>query len=153
LDASQVLAMAREALGGDQKLASVKTFVATGRTRQIRGNNLVPIEFEINCELPDAFVRRDEIPAQDTDPTTAGFKGDELIQFPALQGPQRAGTAAPPNRGGGANAPDTGRSAGAPPDAGRGAPQLTPAQQRVIGLKQDFARLMLGVFATSFPTY
>src|SRR5262245_30043016 len=91
-DAAQVVAAARTALGGEKNLASVKTFVATGRTRQIRGNNLVPIEFEINCELPDKFVRKDEIPAQDTDPTVTGFKGDELIQFPAAPaGPGRAG--------------------------------------------------------------
>src|SRR5262245_52151468 len=81
-DAAQVLAAAREAIGGEKKLAAVKSFVATGRTRQVRGNNLVPIEFEINCELPDKFVRKDEIPAQDTDPTTLGFSGEELIQFP-----------------------------------------------------------------------
>src|SRR5712692_11258295 len=77
VDATQVLAAAREALGGEKKLSVVKTFIATGRTRQVRGNNLVPIEFEISCELPDRFVRRDEIPAQDTDPTTLGFNGDE----------------------------------------------------------------------------
>jgi hypothetical protein len=68
-DAGQVLATARDALGGEKSLAAVKTFIATGRTRQIRGNNLVPIEFEISCELPDKFVRKDEIPAQDTDLT------------------------------------------------------------------------------------
>jgi hypothetical protein len=39
LDAGQVLAAARGALGGEQKLTAVKTFVAIGRTRQIRGNN------------------------------------------------------------------------------------------------------------------
>src|SRR5207249_8755735 len=82
LDAAQVLAATREALGGEKKLSAVRTFTATGRTRQVRGNNLVPIEFEINCELPDKFVRKDEIPAQDTDPTTRGFSGDTLIQVP-----------------------------------------------------------------------
>src|SRR5216117_1084182 len=81
-DANEVLAAAREALGGEKNLSAVTSFVATGRTRQIRGNNLVPIEFEINCELPDKFVRKDEIPAQDTDPTTRGFSGDTLIQVP-----------------------------------------------------------------------
>src|SRR6266446_5580116 len=81
-NATKVLAAAREALGGDKKLSAVKTFTATGRTRQVRGNNLVPIEFEINCELPDKFVRKDESPAQGTDPTTTGFTGDVLIQFP-----------------------------------------------------------------------
>src|SRR3954454_7171344 len=78
-DAAQVLSAAREALGGDKKLSAVKSFTATGRTRQLRGNNLVPIVFEITCELPDKFVRTDEFPAQDSDPTTQGFNADELI--------------------------------------------------------------------------
>jgi hypothetical protein len=122
-DASKILADARTALGGDANLSAVKSFVATGRTRQVRGNNLVPIEFEINCELPDRFVRKDEIPAQDTDPSVTGFSGDQLILAPT-----------PPNRGGGPS------------------PQAM-AQQRLIGTKQDFARLMLGAFAASFSSY
>lgn len=52
-DAASILAAAHQALGGDRNLASVKTLLATGRARQLRGNNLVPIEFEIACELPD----------------------------------------------------------------------------------------------------
>jgi hypothetical protein len=59
VDPTTVLAAARDALGGEKSLSAVKTFTATGRTRQVRGNNLVPIEFEINCELPDKFVRTD----------------------------------------------------------------------------------------------
>src|SRR5258708_2473563 len=114
MDAAQVLAAARQALGGEKTLSSVTTFVATGRTRQLRGNNLVPIEFEINCELPDRFVRKDEIPAQDTDASVTGFSGDQLILFPS-----------PP-----------GRAGGPPPQAA--------AQQRLNGIRQDFARLMLG---------
>ena len=43
--AEQALADARKALGGD-KLAELKTLVASGRTKRVRGNNLVPIEFE-----------------------------------------------------------------------------------------------------------
>jgi len=141
-DAAQVLIAVRDALGGETRLASVKTFIATGRTRQIRGNNLVPIEFEITCELPDKFVRKDEIPAQDTDLTVTGFRGDELIQFPS----PRPGTAGPPG-------PPVGRAANDGPGvSGRGAP-LNPIQQRLATIKQDFARLMLGVLATSFPTY
>jgi len=118
-DAESVLAATREALGGDKNLVAVKTFVATGRSRQLRGNNLVPIEFEISCELPDKYVRKDEFPAQDTDVTVSGFRGDELIVFPQ-------------------------------PPAGRGGP--LPAQ-RLMTAKQDFARLMLGAFAASFPSY
>jgi hypothetical protein len=120
-DATAVLSATREALGGDKALSAVKTFTATGRTRQLRGNNLVPIEFEINCELPDKFVRTDEFPAQDADPTTQGFNGDTLLQFPA-------------------------------PQPGRGGPPAPP-QQRLNTVKQDFVRLTLGMFATSFSSY
>jgi len=117
-DAAAVLAAARTALGGESKLAGVKTLTATGRTRQLRGNNLVPIEFEINCELPDRYVRKDEFPAQDTDVTVSGFRGDEAIVFPD--------------------------------SSGRGGP---PPAQRLATAKQDFARLMLGAFAASYPSF
>jgi hypothetical protein len=159
VDAVQVLAAARQALGGEKNLSAVRTFTATGRTRQVRGNNLVPIEFEINCELPDKFVRRDEFPAQDADPTTLGFSGDVLIQFPPP--PPAPGVA----RGGGPTTPRGGPPAGAPPaqggrggpaspdGGGGGGPALTPAQQRLVNVKQDFARLVLGMFAASFPSY
>ncbi|MBW8712604.1 MAG: hypothetical protein JF632_00810, partial [Acidobacteria bacterium] len=65
-DPAAILAAAREALGGEKRLSGVKNFVATGRTRQVRGDNLVPIEFEIAVELPDKYVRKDEIPAQES---------------------------------------------------------------------------------------
>jgi len=104
-DPATILAATREALGGEKKLSAVKTLVATGRTQQVRGNNLVPIEFEIDVELPDKYVRKDEIPAQESGPSTAGFSGEKLIQ---------------------ASAPT---------------------------VRQDFARLMLGLFATSFAGY
>ena len=81
-DATRILAATREALGGDKRLSAVRSFVASGRTRQVRGDNLVPIEFEISCELPDKCIRRDEIPAQESGPTTIGFNGAALIQLP-----------------------------------------------------------------------
>jgi len=118
-DAATVLAAARQALGGEASLGAVKTFVATGRTRQLRGNNLVPIEFEIDAELPDKYVRHDEFPAQDQDVTVSGFSGNEVIFGP-------------------------------PPPAGRGGP---PPAQRLLTVRQDFARLMLGVFAGSFSSF
>src|SRR2546430_12222012 len=118
-DAAAVLAATRTAMGGEGKLAAVKTFVATGGTRQLRGNNLVPIVFEIDCELPDKYVRKDEFPAQDTDVTVSGFRGEDVIVFPG-------------------------------PTAGRGGP---PPAQRLATVKQDFARLMLGAFASSYPSF
>src|SRR5712692_6296159 len=95
-DPAKVLAAARDALGGEKALGGVKSFTAAGRTKQVRGENLVPIEFEIACELPDRYVRKDEIPAQESDPTTVGFNGGELIQFPPAAAPgvpARAGAA------------------------------------------------------------
>src|SRR5690348_16375220 len=59
-NAARVIADARAAMGGDARLTAVKTLVVTGRTRQVRGDILVPIEFEIQAELPDKFARRDE---------------------------------------------------------------------------------------------
>src|SRR5438034_5477275 len=134
--ANVVLTAAREALGGDKKLSAVKTIVATGRTRQVRGENLVPIEFEIAIELPDKYVRKDEIPAQESEPTTVGFSGEELIQFPVPTLP----TMPVPQRAGGPPAPTA-----ASLDAARKA--------RLANVKQDFARLTLGMFAGSFPGF
>lgn len=130
--ADEVMAAARKALGGEAKIAAVKTFIATGRTRQVRGENLVPIEFEIQAEMPDKYSRRDEFPAQDAGPQTAGFVGDQVVLMPRP----------------------------VPPPPRPGAPPAPPQQMemmlraRMMQAKQDWARLMLGMFAgtpASFP--
>jgi hypothetical protein len=129
--AAKVLSDARAALGGDEKLSSVKSLTTTGRTRRVQGENLVPIEFEILVELPGKYLRRDEIPAQESDPTTTGFNGGELIQIPAPEPPAaRPGMPAPP------------------PGAFE-----NMLKTRALTARQDFARLMLGMFATSFEAY
>jgi hypothetical protein len=131
--AAQVLAAARKALGGD-KLAAVKTVDATGRTRRLRGNNIQPIEFEMSMELPDKYLRKDEFPAEESDPTSVGFNGASLVQNPPPV------IAAPPAR------------AGAPPPT----PEQLDAQRKarlaasVSTAKQDFSRLALGMFASTF---
>src|SRR5262249_3586955 len=131
-DPSAVLAAAREALGGEKRLTAVRTLIATGRTQQVRGDNLVPIEFEIAVELPDKYVRKDEIPAQESGPTAVGFVADTLIQLPPQAAPG-------------------GRPGGPPPPA---AEQLEAARRaRIFSAKQDFARLTLGMFAGSFAGY
>jgi hypothetical protein len=130
--AAAVVAAAREALGGEKKLAAVRTVLATGRTRQVRGDNLVPIEFEIAIELPDKYVRKDEIPAQESGPTQTGFSGDILLQFPA--------PSPPPGRAGGPPPPTPEQAAAA-------------GRMRLNTIKQDFARLMLGMFAGTSSAY
>jgi hypothetical protein len=198
--AEQILAETRKALGAE-KLANVKSLIASGRTRRVRGNNLVPIEFEMSLELPDKYVRVDESPAEDTDPTSSGFNGDALIQIPPPPAMPMGGRGAPtgppppgaPGAGSGAPAGPPGAkppapmtpgaaapsppSPGAPPQGatpagaapagstppagamppggmpggGRG-PMMDPRRARVQSVKQDYARLALGLFAAS-PAY
>jgi hypothetical protein len=130
-DAESVLAAARDALGGEAKLSAIKTLIANGRTRQVRGDNLVPIEFEIQLELPDKYARRDEFPAQDAGPSTSGFNGDNLILIPRPPPPPSRAGAAPPS-----------------PEQ-----QQAAMRARFVAAKQDFARLILGLFATSVSTF
>lgn len=155
-DAAAILAQAREALGGEKRLSAVKSFTATGRTRQVRGDNLVPIEFEIACELPDKYVRKDEIPAQESGPTSTGFNADELIQLPVptmpTQPPQAAGVRSPGGEGVGRGAAPAGQPG--TPAQGAGAGQMEAMRNaRVAAVKQDFVRLTLGMFASSFSSY
>jgi hypothetical protein len=139
-DALPVLLKAREALGGEKKLGSIKTIVAQGETRQIRGENLVPIVFEINIELPGKYSRRDETPAVESGYSTSGFSGDDLIQLPQPTMPIM---------------PMAQRPGGPPPPT----PEQMAAQQaaqrkaRVAALKQDYARLMLGFFAMTTDAF
>ena len=171
-DPSAVLAAAREALGGEKSLSAVKAFVATGRTRQIRGQSLVPTEFEIACELPDKYVRKDEVPAQESEPTTSGFNGEGLIQIPKPVDPPPGAAAKPPAAPAAGGAPAVAAATAAAPatpaaatpaaaapsaaaakPAGPPTPPPDPRKARVVSLKQDFARLALGMFAASFDSY
>jgi hypothetical protein len=124
---------------GGEKVAAVKTVIATGRTNRVRGNNLVPIEFEIAMELPDKYVRKDEIPAEDSQPTSTGFSGNDIIQFPL-----------PPTAGSRLGGAEPGPGGVSSPN-----PQAIEAQrrQRMRTVKQDFARLALGMFAASPVAY
>lgn len=141
VDAVSVMVKAREALGGEKKLSSIKTIVAQGQTRQIRGESLIPIVFEINIELPGKYSRRDETPAVESGYSTAGFSGDDLIQLPQPVAPvipqmaQRPGGPAPPT-----------------PEQ-IAAMMATQRKTRVATLKQDYARLMLGLFAATTEAF
>ena len=160
-EAAAVLTGARDALGGEKRISAIKTVVASGHTRQLQGDNLVPIEFEISIELPDKYVRTDEIPARESGPNSRGFNGDGLIQLGDSPG-------AGGRRGGPPSAPP--RLPALPARASRKHLKVRQAglQRRVatqdavpqgpppnptIPVKQDFARLTLGMFATSFSSY
>jgi hypothetical protein len=147
-EAAAILSAARETLGGEKRISSVKTIVATGRTRQVQGDNLVPIEFETSIELPDKYVRTDEIPARESGPSSRGFNGNAVIQVGDAPGgggrrggPPPPGGAIPPSV---APARDGGERAG-----GASGPPSDPT----LPVKQDFVRLTLGMFATSFSSF
>ena len=139
-DPAAILAAARQALGGEKKLTAVKSFTATGRTRQVRGDNLVPIEFEIFVELPDKYLRKDEIPAQESGPTASGFNGEEWLQDPPPAAPPAAA------RGPGAAAPGT-PGAGAPggTPAGRAESRRRARRHAQAGLRPPDARDVRGI--------
>jgi hypothetical protein len=118
------MAATPEALGGEKRLSAVRSFSLTGRTQQVRGGKLVPIEFEIVCELPDRYARKDEIAARESGPKTIGFNGGDLIELPVPDAPPR-------NPG----------------------QEEVARRMRVTGVKQDFVRLTLGMFAASFSSY
>src|SRR5688572_27291424 len=94
--ANTILAAARAAMGG-AALDGVKTLTAAGRTKRVRGNNLVPIEFELGIEFPDKYFRKDEFPAEETDPTSVGFNGWALVQNPAPAAPMARAGGPPPH--------------------------------------------------------
>jgi hypothetical protein len=140
-DATAIMAKAREALGGEKKLTSIKTVVASGQTRQVRGENLIPIVFEINIELPNKYSRRDETPAVESGYTTLGFSGDDLVQLPPPVIPVMPQMAA---RAGGPPAPSPEQIA---------AQMAAQRKTRVTTLKQDYGRLMLALFAASTDVF
>ena len=130
-DAGRILTAARQALGGDAKIAAVKSLTATGHNN--RG------EVEMAIELPDKFLKK-EVFAQLMDISlarTSGFNGagliDEMDTPPAMPGLFiRSG-------GPGATADPAQR------DAARA--------RMTIAAKREFARLALGFFAASFSGY
>lgn len=94
------------------------------------------------AEFPDKYVRRDEVPAQETGITSRGFNGDNLVQIPLAAAPPPGARPAAP----------LGAPVATPPNA-PGAPAAPNANAPVIGLKQDFARLLLGMFASSLAAH
>jgi len=125
-DVTQILAGTRAVLGD---VTRVRSFVVTGETRRLRGDQQSPIAFEIAAALPDRYLRVDAVPLQSGTPTTVGFNGDDLIQRPALPMPSPAPGAAPITQ----------------MDAMR--------RGRVTAIRQDFARMLLGMFGSSMGSY
>lgn len=148
-DANQLLADARQAMGGD-KLAAVKTLTATGRTQRTnpRGET-VEAEFEVALELPDRYLMRSVMMAMGnmTIYRHSGFNGgqviDEIDRPPNLSGGGMVMVVRVAGPGGSAVDPE----------------KMTPEQKtefdrtRLLSNKKDFARLALGMFASPPAVY
>ena len=142
-EAVRVLNEMRAALGGDT-LAAVKTLAINGRSARSVGQFQLAGEFEILCELPDKYVKKETISmGASSTVNTLGFNGDTLIQ-------ENAGGPMTMNHGGATMIIRT-----SPGFAGPGA-QLTPEQQTAMratqlrAAKSEFSRLMVALFGASF---
>lgn len=143
-DVNKILADAREALGGDKKIAAVKTVTASGRSTRVTASGSTPNDFELAMELPDKFVKKDTLAMINGSAIarTSGFNGGALIE--AIDTPPQMGGRMLIMRGPGQ----------APPGV-----TLTPEQQEMmkkqalLANKQEFARLTLGMFASSYDGY
>lgn len=148
-DVSKILADVRDALGGEKKLAAVKTITVTGRAQRTNPSGTsTEQEFEMAIELPDKFMRRDVVMSMGNMSVyrTSGFNGDgvinEIDQPPQLSGGNIVI-----------------RTVGPGGPGGPGGPPPTPEQQaamrraQLLSAKQDFARVTLGMFARSFPVF
>ena len=146
-DASKVLALVREALGGDKRLAAVKTVAVNGRSARVSGESTAPAtDVEIAMELPDKYMKKEVVATIGTSTIarTSGFNGDGLIE--AMDTPPSMGGGMMVMRFGG---PGSG-TPGAPPT-----PEQTEAMRKnaLQAAHEEFARLTLGMFATSFPAF
>jgi hypothetical protein len=136
--AHDVMEAARNALGGADQIAGIKTILAKGKHQRSMGQVQANGETEISAMLPDKYLRSqtDQI-FGNTVTVETGFNGGEPLQHTnSMGGP-----------GGGAII----RMAG---PGGPGA-QMDPAEMKAAMLRAqqaDFARVMLGWLATA-PEY
>jgi hypothetical protein len=159
-DADKILAAARQALGGEKKLEAVKSLAIEGRSLRISpAGTSTESDFEVAIELPDRFMRRDAVVNMGNMSIyrNSGFNGEGLINEMDT----------PPQLAGGGNVVmfrSTGGAGGTTFTMGPGGAVTsgtppTPEQQEaarratLLTAKQDFARMVLGMFATSPAAY
>jgi hypothetical protein len=140
-DVNQIISEARAALGGEERLAGLKTFSATGQSTRVVGERATPAaDIEITFELPDKFIRKDPMGPGGGVIRTSGFNGDRLIE--AMD--------TPPNM--------AGRVIFRTGPGGMPGMEQTPEQKAesdrrlLLQARHEFARLGLGMLLSS-PAY
>ena len=146
-DVNQVLADARAALGGD-KVATVKTITGVGRTlRTGPAGNTTESEFELALELPDKYLMRSVMVSMGNMSVyrNTGFNGGQVIEE----------IDRPPNLQGGNIVIRIAGPGGASLDPAKMTPEQKAEfdQMRLLSNKKEFARLTLGMFASSLAAF
>jgi hypothetical protein len=135
-DVAKLLTTVREALGGEEKIAAVKSLSAVGNFQKVGG---MAGDYELAIELPDKFVQKQ--PAISMPMMTLGqargFNGNDLISQ----------MDAPPQQDGMTMNIVTRSSQGTPEQ------QQAARKTDVMDAKQRFAQITLGMFAASFSAY
>jgi hypothetical protein len=139
-----VLAGIRAALGGEAKLAALKTVAVEGRTTRPRPDGSSSTSgFEWYMELPDKFVRREVFAQLGPNELSrrTGFNGADVIDE----------VDAPPSMGGGMVI----MRPGSPAPGGTATPEQLEAQKQatLLANRREFARLALGMFGAASQVY
>jgi len=147
-DVAKLIASVRAALGGEDKIAAVKSLAASGHTTRVSESGASPAtDFEIGMELPDKFYKKDTIGVimGSTLTRTTGFNGDGLIEIMDN----------PPSMGGGGNVQMFRVGPGMTTMGGQSTPEQTAEQRKasLLASRQEFARFALGMLATSYGPY
>jgi hypothetical protein len=82
-EVTKVLAEVRAALGGEEKLAGVKTLAVTGRSTRVTGDTSAPpTDFEFAFELPGKYMKKDVLAVMNgmSIARTTGFNGETPIE-------------------------------------------------------------------------
>lgn len=165
--AAEVLASVRQALGGG-KLDSLKTFSMEAKTARNVGTRQMTADVEMYLEIPDKYLRVENITAPMAMSMTSGFNGDKIIRPAGNQmmggapmvfstGPGHMGGGG----GGGAMTMTVTSRVGAELAVGGGAPgggaAPTPEQQAMMNTamlrsqRVELSRYMLGWFGMAHP--
>jgi hypothetical protein len=146
-DIAKVLGDVRKALGADT--SEVKSLAVVGKSQRSRPDGTSSeYDFEMFMDLPDKFLKREVVLAMGSTSIyrMSGFNGDGLIN--------EVDTPPSLSAGGGmvrmvaASGPGSGASRPQTPE------QVEEARQKqLLNHRQEFARLALGLFATSFASY
>jgi hypothetical protein len=133
-DVNQILADARAALGGD-KIATVKTITALGRTLRTGSGGTTESEFEMAMALPDKYLMRTVMMAMGNMSIyrNTGFNGSQVIEE----------IDRPPNLQGGNIVIRIAGPGGASVDPAKATPEQKAEMDRLrlLSNKKEFARL------------